>query len=390
MAIGMAASYLDIAATYPYEQRVANSLVIREPAGVAACITPWNVPLLLIMQKIAPALVAGCTVVLKPSEITPLNAYALAEIIADCELPPGVFNLVVGDGPVVGAELAANPGVDLVSLTGSTRAGREVARLGADSLKRVHLELGGKNAFVVLDDADLKTAVRANVDQVCFNSGQTCLQWSRLLVPRELADEATEIAAEACDGYRVGDPRDPDTDLGPLVSAAAYERVQGYLARGVAEGARLVTGGPQRPAGLSRGYYVRPTVFAGVSPEMTIAREEIFGPVLSVMPYVDEDDAVRIANDTPYGLHGAVWSADTGRAVAVARRLRTGVVDVNGGPFNLVAPFGGFKQSGYGRECGVEGLEAFLEVKSTQLPDDTDGGPAQVTGPTLRDEERER
>jgi len=381
LAIGMAASYLEIGARFAYQERVGNSLVLREPAGVVACITPWNMPLLLTMQKIVPALVAGCTVVLKPSEITPVHAYQLAELIAGCDLPPGVFNLVVGEGPVVGAELARHESVDMVSLTGSVRAGREVTRLGAQTVKRVHLELGGKNAGIVLDDADLELAVRATIDQVCFNTGQTCLQWSRMLVPRQRQDEVLTLAADAANRYQVGDPRDPATDLGPLASAAGAERVRGYVESGLSQGANLVAGGPGRPAGIDRGFYVRPTVFGGVTPEMTIAREEIFGPVLSVMPYDDESEAVRIANDTPYGLHGAVWSADQARAVRVSGALRTGVVDVNGGSFNLVAPFGGYKQSGVGRECGVAGLDGFLETKSIQLPEDA----AELTGPRLRD-----
>jgi len=380
LAIGMAASYLEILPAYEYETRVANSIVAREPAGVVAAITPWNVPLLLILQKIVPALAVGCTVVLKPSEITPLNAYLLTEIIADCDLPPGVFNLVIGEGPTVGRELARSRDIDVVSLTGSVRAGRDITKNAAESIKRVHLELGGKNANVVLEDADLALAVRATVDQVCFNSGQTCLQWSRLLVPRRHHDEAVALATEVAGNYRVGHPDDPATDLGPLVSAAHAERVRGYIRSGIEQGARLAAGGPDRPAEFDRGHYVRPTVFGNVDPTMTIAQEEIFGPVLSVMPYEDEDDAVRIANGTPYGLHGAVWAGDTDRGISVARRLRTGLVDVNGGPFNLLAPFGGFKQSGFGRECGVAGLESFLETKSMQLPEDS----AELTGPRLR------
>lgn len=382
LSLGMAAHCVETAASYAFEERVGHSLVVREPAGVAACITPWNTPLLLTVQKILPALAAGCTVVHKPSEITPLHARLLAEVIAEADLPPGVFNMVVGTGGTVGAALVTHPLVDVVSLTGSTRAGREVCALGADGVKRVHLELGGKNASLVLDDADLDAAVRATVDQMLFNSGQTCLQWSRLLVPRDRQDEAIRIAGDAMDGYVTGDPRDPATDLGPLVSAVAHDRVTGYIRRGAAEGgARLVRGGPQRPAGLETGYYVQPTIFADVDPLTTIGQEEIFGPVLCVMPYDDEDEAVRIANGTRYGLHGAVWSGADGRAERIARRLRTGLVDVNGGQFNPAAPFGGFKQSGIGRECGTAGLEAFLETKSMQLPQGSGG---QVVGPRLR------
>jgi len=380
LAIGMAASYLEILPEYEFQTRVANSIVAREPAGVVAAITPWNVPLLLTLQKIVPALAVGCTVVLKPSEITPLNAYLLTEIIADCDLPPGVFNLVIGEGPTVGRELARSRDVDVVSLTGSVRAGRDITKNAAESIKRVHLELGGKNASIVLDDADLAVAVPATVDQVCFNSGQTCLQWSRLLVPRRRHDEAVALAAEVAGKYRVGPPDDPASDLGPLVSAALAQRVRGYIRSGIEQGAQLAAGGPDRPAEFDRGHYVRPTVFGNVDSSMTIAQEEIFGPVLSVMPYEDEDDAVRIANGTPYGLHGAVWAGSNDRAASVARRLRTGLVDLNGGPFNLLAPFGGFKQSGVGRECGVVGLEGFLETKSMQLPEDS----AELTGPRLR------
>jgi acyl-CoA reductase-like NAD-dependent aldehyde dehydrogenase len=380
LAIAMAASYLDILPAYDFRTRVANSIVAREPAGVVAAITPWNVPLLLTLQKIVPALAAGCTVVLKPSEITPLNAYLLTEIIAECDLPPGVFNLVIGEGPTVGRELAGNPDVDLVSFTGSVRAGRDITQNAAESVKQVHLELGGKNASIMLDDADLPTAVAATVDQVCFNTGQTCLQWSRLLVPRQRHDEAVAMAAEAAGKYRVGPPTDPQSDLGPLVSAALAERVRGYIRSGIEQGAQVAAGGPDRPAEFDRGHYVRPTVFGNVDPTMTIAQEEIFGPVLSVVPYEDENDAVRIANGTRYGLHGAVWSGDADRALSVAARLRTGLVDINGGPFNVLAPFGGYKQSGVGRECGVPGLEGFLETKSMQLPEDS----AELTGPRLR------
>lgn len=380
LAIMMAQSYLDIAARYEFERRVGNSLVVQEPTGVAACITPWNVPLLLSLQKIVPALMAGCTVVHKPSELTPCNTRLLAEIIAECDLVPGAYNVVFGEGPVVGAALARHPGVDLVTLTGSTRAGREVAALAAPTVKRLHLELGGKNASVVLPDADLSTAVRATVDQVCFNTGQTCLQWSRLLVPREREAEALQIAAEALQTYRVGDPLDPETDLGPLASAAASERVDNHIRTAIDEGAELICGGPGRPAGLERGHYARPTLFGSVRSDQAIARQEVFGPVLCVLPYSDEDEAAQIANDTEYGLHGAVWSSDTEYASRFARRIRTGVIDINGGDFNPIAPFGGVKQSGVGRECGVEGLAGFLETKSMQLPTDA-AGPA---GPRLR------
>lgn len=382
LAIGMAAHTLETAASYAFENRVGHSRVVREAAGVAACITPWNVPLLLTVQKLLPALAAGCTVVHKPSEVTPLHARLLAEVIVEADLPPGVFNSVVGTGDTLGTALVTHPLVDVVSLTGSTRAGRQVSALGADGIKRIHLELGGKNASIVLDDADFEASVLATVDQMLFNSGQTCLQWSRLLVPRDRQEEALAIAERAMDGYITGDPRDPATDLGPLVSAAAHARVTEYIRRGATEGgARLVRGGTGRPAGLDCGYYVQPTIFADVDPLSTIGQEELFGPVLCVLPYDGEDEAITIANGTRYGLHGAVWSADNARAERVARRLRTGLVDINGGLFNPAAPFGGFKQSGIGRECGAAGLEAFLETKSMQLPG---GTPGEVLGPRLR------
>ncbi|HEX6526861.1 MAG TPA: aldehyde dehydrogenase family protein [Streptosporangiaceae bacterium] len=381
LAISIARSFLDISRSFEFERRIGNSLIVREPAGVVVAITPWNVPLLLALQKIFPALAAGCTVVHKPSELTPLHAYLLAEITAECELPPGVFNMVVGEGAVTGAALVKEPAVDLISFTGSVRTGREVGMLGADRIKRVHLELGGKSASIVLNDADLAVAVRATVDQACFNTGQTCLQWSRLLVPAQRHEEALELAGRAAGQYRVGPPRDPSTDLGPLVSAAALQRVRGYIRSGIEEGARLVTGGPEPVAGLAAGYYVQPTVFGDVSESMTIAREEIFGPVLSIMPYDGEPEAVRIANATPYGLHGSVWSGDLDHATQVARQIRTGQVDINGGPLNIVAPFGGMKQSGIGRECGVEGLDGFCEIKALQLPDSS----AAAVGPRLRE-----
>jgi acyl-CoA reductase-like NAD-dependent aldehyde dehydrogenase len=381
LAIGLAQSYVEITKNFEFERQTGNSLIVQEPAGVVAAITPWNMPLLLSLQKIVPALMAGCTVIHKPSEITPLHAYVLAEIIAECDLPPGVFNMVVGEGPVVGAALASDRHVDLVSLTGSVRAGREVARLGADQVKKVHLELGGKNACILLEDADMPTAVRAAVDQMCFNTGQTCLQWSRLLVPSDRHDEVVRLAAEFAAHYRVGPPRDPATDLGPLVSAAARQRVRSYIQTGLDEGAELAAGGLAAPVGLDIGYYVRPTVFGNVTAAMTIANEEIFGPVLSVLPYHGERDAIEIANGTRYGLHGAVWSGDLDRAKRVGRQIRTGQVDLNGGPFNILAPFGGVKQSGVGRECGSEGLESFCEPKALQLPDAS----AELTGPRLRD-----
>jgi acyl-CoA reductase-like NAD-dependent aldehyde dehydrogenase len=351
---------------FPFEEEVGNSLVVREPVGVVGCITPWNYPLHQVANKVAPALAAGCTVVLKPSEVAPFTAFVLAEVVAEAGLPAGAFNLVTGYGPVVGEAIASHPEVDAVSFTGSTRAGTRVAELASRTVKRVTLEMGGKSPNVILDDADLESAVRNGVNNAFLNSGQTCSALTRMLVPRGKQDEAVRIAVEQAAKLRVGDPFDEQTRLGPLVSDVQRERVRGYIRKGVSEGARLVVGGADAPADLERGYYVRPTIFADVTPDMTIAREEIFGPVLSIMPYDTEEDAVRIANDTTYGLAGAVWSGDPARAERVARRLRTGQVDVNGGRFNPLAPFGGYKQSGIGRELGRFGLEEFLETKSLQ------------------------
>jgi betaine-aldehyde dehydrogenase len=351
---------------FPFEEEVGNSLVVREPVGVVACITPWNYPLHQIVNKVAPALAAGCTVVVKPSEVAPFTAFVLAEILDGIGLPAGVFNLVTGTGPVVGEALATHPDVDAVSFTGSTRAGKRVAELASASVKRVTLEMGGKSPNVILDDADLEKAVRNGVNNAFLNSGQTCTALTRMLVPRDRQDEAVAIAVDQAQKLTLGDPFEESSRLGPLVSEVQRDRVRGYIRKGIEEGARLATGGADAPPGLERGYYVQPTVFAGVTPEMTIAREEIFGPVLSILPYDTEEDAVRIANDTVYGLAGAVWSGDPARAERVARQLRTGQVDVNGGRFNPMAPFGGFKQSGLGRELGRYGIEEFLEIKSLQ------------------------
>jgi aldehyde dehydrogenase (NAD+) len=346
------------------EERIGNALVVREPAGVVGCITPWNYPLHQIAVKVAPAIAAGCTVVLKPSEVTPLNAFVLAEVIDAAGLPGGVFNLVTGLGPVVGEAIAASHGIDVVSFTGSTGSGKRVAAAAAGTVKRVALELGGKSANVILDDADLQAAVATGVANCFLNSGQTCVALTRMIVPRSRLPEVERIAAAAAEQHKPGDPLDPASQLGPLVSQAQRERVIDYIRKGIDEGVKLVTGGPERPEGLERGYFVRPTVFSDVRNDMTIAQEEIFGPVLSIIPCDDEDDAIRIANDSPYGLSGGVWSSDPGRAERVARRIRTGMVEINGAAFNAFAPFGGVKQSGYGRELGHLGLEEYQAVKA--------------------------
>jgi aldehyde dehydrogenase (NAD+) len=357
----------DVVDQTAWEEQVGNSLVVREPVGVVGCITPWNYPLHQIAAKVAPALAAGCTVVVKPSEVTPLNAFVLAEIVDSLGLPPGVFNLVPGVGAVVGEALAAHPGIDMISFTGSTRAGKRVAEVASGTVKRVALELGGKSPNVILDDADLMKAVPDGLGKCFLNSGQTCSALTRMLVPRERLAEAEAIAAGALPHFGVGDPLQPGHTLGPLVSEAQRERVRGYIRKGIEEGAKVVAGGEEPPEGLDEGYFVQPTVFSEVTPEMTIAQEEIFGPVLVLMPYDDEDDAVRIANDTIYGLAGGVWSGDEERARQVARRIRTGQVEINGAAFNPLAPFGGYKQSGHGRELGRFGLEEFLETKAIQL-----------------------
>jgi aldehyde dehydrogenase (NAD+) len=353
---------------FAWSEEIGNSLVVREPVGVVAAVTPWNYPLHQVVAKLAPALVAGCTVVLKPSEVAPLTAGALAAISAEAGLPAGVFNVVHGTGPEAGEALAAHPGVDMVSFTGSVAAGRRVQEVAAGTVKRVALELGGKSANIVLDDADLTQAVKVGLGNCFINGGQTCTAWTRLLVPESLHDEVVEMAVSASAKYTVGDPTDDATRIGPMSSTTQRDRVASYIARGVEEGAELAVGGPGAPEGVpSEGAYVRPTIFAGVRPDMVIAQEEIFGPVLSVMPYGDVDEAVEIANATIYGLAGAVFAGSQERGIEVARRMRTGQVDVNGGAFNPLAPFGGYKQSGTGRELGRYGLEEFLEVKSIQL-----------------------
>jgi betaine-aldehyde dehydrogenase len=362
------ANYAKLLRDFLFEQRVGNSLVVREPVGVVGAITPWNYPLHQIALKVAPALAAGCTVVLKPSEVAPFNAFILAEAAQAAGLPRGVLNIVTGFGATAGEALVRHPGVDMISFTGSTRAGKRISEMAAQTVKRVALELGGKSASVILDDADLAAAVKGTVNGCYLNSGQTCTALTRMLVPQSQYEEAAKLAAEVARSFTVGDPMAESTKLGPLTSKAQLERVRSYIRKGVEEGAQLIAGGAEPPEGVpAGGYYVRPTVFGKVKNSMSIAQEEIFGPVLSIIPYQDEDDAVRIANDTVYGLAGAVWSKDEARAQRVARRIRAGQVDVNGGAFNMNAPFGGFKQSGHGREAGVYGLEEFLEYKSLQL-----------------------
>ena len=356
-----------LAEDFRWEQEIGTSLVVREPIGVVGCITPWNYPLHQIAAKVAYAMAAGCTVVLKPSEVAPVNAFILAEIIHEVGLPAGVFNLVSGSGPVVGEAIAAHPQVDMVSFTGSTRAGKRVTQVAAETIKRVALELGGKSANVILDDADFTRAVPDGVGKCFLNSGQTCSALTRMLVPRSRLAEAEDLAAQTAAAFTIGDPFAETSKLGPLVSAAQRDRVRSYIQKGIDEGAKLIAGGPEQPEGFASGYFVKPTVFSEVRTDMTIAQEEIFGPVLVIIPYDDDDDAVRIANDTVYGLAGGVWSSDAERAKKVARRMRTGQVEVNGGRFNPNAPFGGYKQSGVGREYGTFGFEEFLEVKSLQL-----------------------
>ena len=365
--IGTFGMYSRMLGDFAFEEKVGHSLVVREPIGVVAAITPWNYPLHQIAAKVAPALAAGCTVVLKPSEVAPLNAFILAEVIDAAGLPAGVFNLVTGTGPVVGEAMVTHPEVDMVSFTGSTRAGKRVSELASQTVKRVALELGGKSAAVILDDADFAAAVRGTVNACFLNSGQTCTAHTRMLVPESRYAEAAKLAVEAAAKFTVGDPFAETSKLGPLISASQRDRVRDFIRKGIAEGAELLCGGPDAPAGLSKGYYVQPTVFGRVKPGSTIEQEEIFGPVLSIIAYKDEDEAARIANGTPYGLAGAVWAGSDERAIAFARRMRTGQVDINGGAFNALAPFGGYKQSGNGRELGKYGLEEFLEYKALQF-----------------------
>ena len=361
---------------FDWEREMGSTLVVKEPAGVCGLITPWNWPLNQICTKVAPALAAGCTMVLKPSEVAPLNAIIFAEILHEAGVPPGVFNLIHGDGPTVGSALSSHPEVDVMSFTGSTRAGIEVAKNAAPTVKRVAQELGGKSANIVLDDVDLEKVITRDIKGMCRNSGQSCNAGTRILVRNDKMEEAAAIAAAAAESLLVGDPTDEATKVGPVVSELQFNKIQGLIEKGIEEGATLVAGGPGRPDGIDTGYFIRPTVFANVTNDMTIAREEIFGPVVSIIGYEDEADAIRIANDTNYGLSGYVSSSDTERARRVARQIRTGMVHVNGAPGDNRAPFGGYKQSGNGREWGEVGMEEFLEVKSIfgAIPADVTGG----------------
>jgi aldehyde dehydrogenase (NAD+) len=355
---------IEVLKTYEFDETLNTTLITREPIGVVGLITPWNWPLNQIACKVGPALAAGCTMVLKPSEVAPLSALVFAEILDEASVPPGVFNLVNGDGPHVGQAIASHPDIDMVSFTGSTRAGILVAKAAADTVKRVHQELGGKSPNILLDDADFDGAVTHGA-RACFaNSGQSCNAPTRLFVPADRQEEVIEIARRIAAETVVGDPKSATTTIGPVVSRIQFDRIQSLIESGIKEGATLVAGGPGRPAGLNRGYYVQPTVFANVRNDMRIAQEEIFGPVLSILPYKDEEDAIRMANDTVYGLSSYVTSGDVERSRRVARRIRAGMVHLNGSRGDTAAAFGGYKQSGNGREWGRFGFEEFLEIKS--------------------------
>jgi aldehyde dehydrogenase (NAD+) len=355
---------LGVLKDYEFQRTRDNTLIIKEPIGVCGFITPWNWPTNQIMCKVAPALAAGCTIVLKPSEVTPLSGIILAEIMDAAGVPCGVFNLVNGDGPGVGAAISKHPDIDMVSITGSTRAGVLVAKAAADSVKRVTLELGGKSANIILQDADLREAVAHGVEKCFGNSGQSCTAPSRMFVHESQHAEALEIANQVASGLAVGDPASPATEIGPVANESQYEKIQALIQKGIDEGAELVCGGTGKPEALQTGYYVKPTVFGNVRNDMTIAREEIFGPVLAILPYATEEEAITLANDTEYGLSGCVYSGDRKHAVAVASKLRTGQIHINGASVDFTAPFGGYKKSGNGREWGVEGFEEFLETKA--------------------------
>lgn len=349
---------------YKFEERIGSTLILKEPIGVCGLITPWNWPMNQISVKVAPAIAAGCTMILKPSEIAPFDAIIFTEILDEAGVPAGVFNLINGDGPGVGTALSRHPDIAMISFTGSTRAGVLVAQNAAASIKRVTQELGGKSANIILDDADLEEAVSSGTKAMFENTGQSCDAPSRMLVPKDKMDAAAAIAAKVAAATIVGDPREKGTRVGPVVSELQWDKIQALIQKGIDEGATLAAGGTGRPDGLDKGYYVKPTVFANVSNDMTIAREEIFGPVLSIIPYENEDEAIRIANDTPYGLSGYISSSNLQRARSVASRLRTGMVHINGADLDAMAPFGGYKHSGNGREWGIHGMDEYLEVKS--------------------------
>ena len=359
-------SYAKILDGFAWEEEIRNSIVVKEPIGVVAMITPWNFPLHQIIGKVAPAIAAGCTMVLKPSKEAPLNAFVLADILDEIGLPNGVFNLISGHGREIGETLASHPEVDMVSFTGSTNAGVRVSELAAPSVKRVTLELGGKSANIILDDADIPRSASSAIYSCFANSGQECSALTRLLIPEDSREEVVEVIASKIGRYTVGDPMDGTSKCGPLVSKRQQESVSRYISTGIDEGATLVAGGEGMPDDLDSGFYVRPTVFADVTPQMTVFREEIFGPVLCITTYSNVEEAIELANDSEYGLSGGVWSGDESRAMKVARKLRTGQVSINGGAFNVTAPFGGYKKSGLGRELGVHGMEEFLETKSIQ------------------------
>jgi len=362
--VGHISAMIDVLKTFKFEESHGATRLVQEPVGVCALITPWNWPMNQVAAKVVPALAAGCTMVLKPSEFAPFSAILWAKVMHEAGVPAGVFNLVNGDGPNVGAPLSAHKDIDMVSFTGSTRAGTEVARAAAASVKRVHQELGGKSPNLLLDDADLEKAVTTSVLHVFQNSGQSCNAPTRMLVPAAKLAEVEAIAQRVAAGVVVGDPARVQTTVGPVVSKLQFERVEGYIEKGIEEGAKLVTGGTGRPEGLDRGYFVKPTIFSNVNNQMTIAREEIFGPVLCILPYATEEEAIEIANDTPYGLAAYVWSRDNVRARRVGGRIRAGQVALNGASGDMKTPFGGFKMSGNGREYGEHGLRDFLEVKA--------------------------
>jgi acyl-CoA reductase-like NAD-dependent aldehyde dehydrogenase len=363
--LAVAKGFADALDGFAFEERIGNSLVLREPYGVVGAITPWNYPLYQVVAKVLPAIAAGCTVVLKPSNDAPLSVFAFVEACEEAGLPPGVINVVSGPGQVIGERLASHPDVDFVSFTGSTGVGSRVGELAGQSIKKVALELGGKSANVILDGADVTTAVKVGVGNAFLNGGQTCMAWTRMLVPQKHYGEALDQIETAVARYTVGDPWDPATRIGPSASRSQFNTVRGFIERAVHEGARLLTGGAEPVR--DEGFFLAPTVFADVDPESELGQEEVFGPVLAVIPYTDTEDALRIANGTPYGLSGAVWAADDETAIAFARQVQTGQLDINGGPYNPAAPFGGYKKSGIGRELGRFGLEEFLQTKSLQL-----------------------